>query len=34
LTYERIHEGDLCASCHDGERAFAVADDCTACHRM
>ena len=34
LTYERIHEGDLCASCHDGEHAFAVADDCGNCHRM
>lgn len=33
LTYERIHEGDLCASCHDGERAFAVDEDCTFCHR-
>jgi len=34
LTYERIHEGDLCASCHDGEHAFAIADDCGNCHRM
>lgn len=32
LTYERIHEGDLCASCHDGETAFAVDDDCFLCH--
>jgi c(7)-type cytochrome triheme protein len=32
LTYERVHEGDLCASCHDGERSFAVEDDCTFCH--
>ena len=32
LTYERIHEGDLCASCHDGERTFAVEDDCSFCH--
>ena len=34
LTYERIHEGDLCASCHDGEHAFAVDDDCSNCHAM
>jgi len=33
LTYERIHEGDLCASCHDGRESFAVDDDCTLCHR-
>ncbi len=33
LTEKRIHEGDLCASCHDGKSAFAVKDDCTACHR-
>mgnify|MGYP001827277680 CR=1 FL=1 len=32
ITFERIHEGDLCGSCHDGERAFAVDDDCTWCH--
>jgi len=33
-TYERIHEGDLCASCHDGNRAFGVDEDCTFCHAM
>lgn len=32
VTFERIHEGDLCGSCHDGERAFAVEDGCMACH--
>ena len=32
LNYERVHEGDLCASCHDGEHAFAVEDDCSFCH--
>jgi len=32
LTFERIHEGDLCGSCHDGERAFAVEDGCMGCH--
>ncbi len=34
LTFERIHQGDLCASCHDGENAFAVEDDCSLCHAM
>lgn len=32
LTYEAIHEGPLCASCHDGNKAFAMDDDCTSCH--
>jgi c(7)-type cytochrome triheme protein len=32
LTYERIHEGDLCFSCHNGQGAFSV-DDCFSCHR-
>jgi c(7)-type cytochrome triheme protein len=34
LSYARIHEGDLCASCHDGDRAFAVDEDCSSCHAM
>lgn len=32
ITGERAHEGDLCASCHDGTKAFAT-DDCEKCHR-
>jgi len=32
ITYERIHEGDLCASCHDGNSAFAVDEGCEVCH--
>lgn len=32
ITFERVHEGDLCGSCHDGERAFSVEDDCFGCH--
>ena len=32
-SYERIHEGDLCASCHDGSQAFAIDDDCSFCHQ-
>jgi c(7)-type cytochrome triheme protein len=34
VGYDRVHEGDLCASCHDGTKAFAVADACETCHRM
>ena len=33
LSQKRIHEGDLCASCHNGKAAFSVQDDCSACHR-
>ncbi len=33
LTQSRIHEGELCASCHDGKTAFAVQDNCTSCHQ-
>lgn len=32
LTYEAVHEGALCASCHDGKTAFAVDEDCSNCH--
>ena len=31
-TRERIHEGELCASCHDGQHAFAIGEDCILCH--
>jgi len=34
LTYERIHAGELCASCHDGEQAFGVEETCEGCHRF
>lgn len=34
LTYEAVHEGALCASCHDGSRAFAVEEGCEICHSM
>jgi c(7)-type cytochrome triheme protein len=33
LSKTRVHEGDLCASCHNGQQAFSVQDDCAACHR-
>ncbi len=33
LTYEAVHEGALCASCHDGKKAFAIDADCANCHQ-
>ena len=33
LTEERVHRGDLCASCHNGKDAFGIEDDCSTCHR-
>ncbi|MBZ5638759.1 MAG: Ni/Fe-hydrogenase cytochrome b subunit [Acidobacteriia bacterium] len=33
FTRDRIHEGDLCASCHNGKAAFSVQDACSACHQ-
>lgn len=32
LTYKAVHEGALCASCHNGEKAFAIDADCANCH--
>jgi c(7)-type cytochrome triheme protein len=32
LTYEAVHEGALCASCHNGKQAFAIDEDCANCH--
>jgi c(7)-type cytochrome triheme protein len=32
MSYERVHEGDLCASCHDGVQGFGIEDDCEFCH--
>jgi c(7)-type cytochrome triheme protein len=32
LTYEAVHEGALCASCHNGKTAFAIEEDCGNCH--
>ncbi|HYU32932.1 MAG TPA: Ni/Fe-hydrogenase cytochrome b subunit [Thermoanaerobaculia bacterium] len=34
LTYEAIHEGPLCASCHNGQKAFAIDEDCANCHQQ
>jgi c(7)-type cytochrome triheme protein len=32
LTYDEIHSGEACFSCHDGEAAFSVEEDCSYCH--
>ena len=34
MTYRAVHEGALCASCHNGEKAFAIDADCANCHRQ
>jgi len=35
LSYSRVHKGDLCASCHNGETAFGTSeeDTCEDCHQ-
>jgi c(7)-type cytochrome triheme protein len=30
---DAMYEGKSCGKCHNGKDAFAVADDCEACHR-
>jgi c(7)-type cytochrome triheme protein len=32
MTMERMRQGQLCGSCHNGTKAFAL-DDCTSCHQ-
>ena len=32
VTMERMRHGQLCGSCHNGTKAFAL-DDCTSCHQ-
>lgn len=33
MKHEQFEKGQLCGSCHDGKKAFAIQDDCTNCHR-
>ena len=33
VTMERMLEGQLCGSCHDGELAFTASDNCDICHQ-
>jgi c(7)-type cytochrome triheme protein len=32
ITHAAMEKGELCGACHDGKKAFALADDCTLCH--
>jgi c(7)-type cytochrome triheme protein len=34
VTYERVHEGDLCGRCHNGTKAPAVVNNCQSCHSL
>jgi c(7)-type cytochrome triheme protein len=33
ITHEAMGQGQQCGACHDGKKAFAIDEDCTACHR-
>jgi c(7)-type cytochrome triheme protein len=33
IVHDSFDKGRQCGSCHDGTKAFKVADDCTNCHR-
>ena len=33
MGHARMHKGELCGACHEGKKAFALADGCTLCHQ-
>lgn len=33
IRHSEMEKGRECGACHDGKKAFALTDDCTACHR-
>lgn len=33
IVHAKMDKGQQCGACHDGKKAFALADDCTLCHR-
>lgn len=33
ITMEKIDSGEQCGVCHNGQRAFATAGNCTRCHK-
>lgn len=33
LNSESMANGKYCGACHDGERAFSVKENCSACHK-
>jgi c(7)-type cytochrome triheme protein len=32
IRHSDMEKGRQCGACHDGKKAFALTDDCTACH--
>jgi c(7)-type cytochrome triheme protein len=34
IVHARMEKGEYCGGCHDGKKAFALEDDCTACHQQ
>lgn len=32
ITHTAMDKGESCGACHDGKKAFALAEDCTLCH--
>lgn len=33
ITMKRIYAGELCGSCHNGDRAFEAKKSCNRCHK-
>lgn len=33
IVHDNFDQGRQCGRCHNGKAAFAIADDCTNCHR-
>ena len=34
IVHASMEKGEHCGACHNGKRAFALEDDCTACHQQ
>jgi c(7)-type cytochrome triheme protein len=32
IVHAKMEKGQQCGACHDGKKAFAIEDDCAACH--
>jgi c(7)-type cytochrome triheme protein len=32
FSMEEMEEGKSCGACHNGDKAFSVAEDCDSCH--
>jgi len=33
ILHAKMDKGQQCGACHDGKKAFALADDCTLCYK-